>query len=167
MSRILIVDDAKANVDVLVHALRGEYQISIALDGENALQVARNVRPDLILLDIRLPGISGYEVCRRLTAGGSTRNIPVILQTHLSGTNEQVNGLALGAVDYITKPYDLDLLRARVRTHIELKRHRDELERLVHERTRELERTQTVMIETLSSLAEYRDPETGGHIKRT
>jgi len=114
-----------------------------------------------------MPGMDGYEVCRRLKADENTCEIPVILQTSLVDAEDEAKGLALGAVDYITKPFNFDLLRARMRTHIELKRHRDDLEHLVRERTHELQRTQTVMIESLGTLAEFRDPETGGHIKRT
>src|SRR5207247_439865 len=129
-SRVLIVDDAKASIDLLVHALREDYLISIALDGENALQIARKAKPDLILLDINLPGMSGRDVCKRLATDEATSNIPVIIQTDMTGTQDEVSGLGLGAVDYITKPYNIDLLRIRVRNHIELKRHRDDLERL-------------------------------------
>ena len=166
-SRVLIVDDVKANVDVLVQALQNEYRLSVALDGEHALAIARKTKPDLILLDVSMPGMDGYEVCRRLMLDERTRDIPVILQTALSDAEDEARGLALGAVDYITKPFIPELLRARVRNHLELKRHRDDLERLVQERTRELQRIQTVMIESLGTLAEFRDPETGGHIKRT
>ena len=165
--RILIVDDVKANVDLLVELLRSDYKLSVAMNGESALTVARKTRPDLILLDVSMPGMDGYEVCRRLAADGETRGIPVILQTSLSDAEDEAKGLALGAVDYVTKPFNTALLKARVRNHLELKRHRDELEALVQERTRELQRTQLVMIESLGTLAEYRDPETGGHIKRT
>jgi putative two-component system response regulator len=166
-SRVLIVDDVKANVDVLVQALRHDYKLSVALDGESALAIARKAKPDLILLDVSMPDMDGYQVCRRLMSDEAMRDIPVILQTALSDAEDEAWGLALGAVDYITKPFNAELLRARVRNHIELKRHRDDLERLVQERTRDLQRTQTVMIESLGTLAEFRDPETGGHIKRT
>jgi putative two-component system response regulator len=165
--RILIVDDVKANVDLLVEVLRSDYKLSVAMNGESALAVARKTRPDLILLDVSMPGMDGYEVCRRLAEEEGTRGIPVILQTALSDAADEARGLALGAVDYITKPFNTDLLKARVRNHLELKRHRDDLEALVRERTHELQRTQMVMIEALGTLAEYRDPETGGHIKRT
>ena len=165
--RILIVDDVKANVDLLVELLRNDYKLSVAMNGETALAIARKTRPDLILLDVSMPGMDGYEVCRRLAADGETRGIPVILQTSRTDAEDEARGLALGAVDYIIKPFHPELLRARVRNHLELKRHRDDLEALVEERTRELQRTQTVMIESLGTLAEYRDPETGGHIKRT
>ncbi len=165
--RILIVDDVKANVDLLVELLRDDYKLSVAMNGETALAIARKTRPDLILLDVSMPGLDGYEVCRRLAADGETCGIPIILQTSLSDAEDEARGLALGAVDYVTKPFNPALLKARVRNHLELKRHRDSLEALVQERTRELQRTQMVMIESLGTLAEYRDPETGGHIKRT
>lgn len=166
-SRVLIVDDVKANVDVLVQALRNDYELYVAMDGESALAIARKAKPDLILLDVSMPGMDGYEVCRRLMSDEGTRNIPVILQTSLSDAEDEARGLALGAVDYITKPFNPNLLRARVRNYIELKRHGDDLECLVQERTLELQRTQMVMIESLGTLAEYRDPETGGHVNRT
>ena len=124
--RILIVDDVKANVDLLVELLRHDYKLSVAMNGESALAIARKTRPDLILLDVSMPGMDGYEVCRRLAADGETRGIPVILQTSLSDAEDEAKGLALGAVDYITKPFNPELLRARVRNHLELKRHRDE-----------------------------------------
>src|SRR6185503_4394760 len=130
-TRVLVVDDVKSDVDVLVLALRDEHRISVALDGASALEIARRLRPDLILLDVGLPGMDGYEVCRRLAEDDATRGIPVILQTSRTAVEDQARGLGLGAVDYITKPLNANLLQARVRNHIELKRYRDRLERLV------------------------------------
>jgi putative two-component system response regulator len=121
----------------------------------------------VILLDIMMPDMDGYEVCRQLKAVASTQHIPVIFLTAMADAEDEAQGLSLGAVDYITKPINPELVRARVRNHLELKQYRDSLEELVKERTRELQLTQAVMIESLATLAEYRDPETGGHIKRT
>jgi putative two-component system response regulator len=114
-----------------------------------------------------MPEMDGYEVCRQLKSAEVTRHIPVIFLTAMADSEDEAKGLALGAVDYITKPINPELVRARVRNHLELKRHRDHLEQLVRVKTREVQLTQAVMIESLATLAEYRDPETGGHIKRT
>ncbi len=165
---ILLVDDNTANLQVLRDTLdQPEHKLLIAKNGQTALAIARKALPSLILLDIMMPEMDGYEVCRQLKTGDDTRYIPVIFLTALADAENEAKGLALGAVDYLTKPLNPELVRARVRTHLELKRHRDHLEHLVAERTRELLMVQTVMIESLATLAEYRDPETGGHIKRT
>jgi putative two-component system response regulator len=166
--KILLVDDNTANLQVLRETLDGlGYKLLIAENGQSALEIVRKASPDLILLDIMMPDMDGYEVCRKLKAAASTRHIPVIFLTAMADAEDEARGLSLGAVDYITKPINPELVRARVRNHLELKQYRDSLEELVKERTRELQLTQAVMIESLATLAEYRDPETGGHIKRT
>jgi putative two-component system response regulator len=167
-SKILLVDDNTANLQVLRETLDGVgYKLLIAKNGMSALEIVRKAAPDLILLDIMMPEIDGYEVCRRLKADAATQHIPVIFLTAMAEAGDEAKGLALGAVDYITKPINPELVRARVRNHLELKRHQDHLEHLVRMKTRELQLNQAVMIESLATLAEYRDPETGGHIKRT
>ncbi|MCK5312440.1 MAG: response regulator, partial [Desulfobacteraceae bacterium] len=164
---VLIVDDTEENVDILVEALGNDYDVSVAMDGESALEYIHEHQPVLILLDIMMPGMDGYEVCRKLKQDTTTKEIPIIFLTALAKEQDEAKGLALGAVDYITKPFSSHLVKARVRNQLELKLHRDHLEQLVRARTQELELTQEVTIETLGTLAEYRDPETGGHIKRT
>ncbi len=130
-SRILIVDDAPENIRILGDALKGDHRISFAVNGREALGIARSDNvPDLILLDIVMPEMDGYEVCRQLKAGKKTRNIPVIFITAKSDEEDETKGLGLGAVDYITKPFSKAIVKARVRTHLELKRHRDILENL-------------------------------------
>ena len=114
-----------------------------------------------------MPGMDGYEVCRRLKENPETRGIPVIFLTAMTGENEEARGLSLGAVDYIAKPFSPELVKSRVNNQIELKRYRDRLEDLVRDRTSELAATQEVAIYCLASLTETRDPETGGHILRT
>lgn len=167
-STILIVDDTPANIDVLTAALRDDYRIIVATRGKKALQLAVcEDPPDLILLDIMMPEMDGYETCERLKMDAQTRRIPVIFVTALSDEEDEAHGLAVGGVDYITKPFSPSLVKARVGNHIALKRHRDNLEELVEERTRELMLTRDVTIEAMGTLAEYRHPETGGHIKRT
>ena len=166
--KILLVDDNTTNLQLLHETLDGQgYRLLIAKNGKTALAIARKANPDLILLDIMMPEMDGYEVCRRLKSDGKTDRIPVIFITALADEDDEAKGLALGAVDYITKPFNPELVRARVGIHLELKQHQDHLEQLVKQRTRRLELTQAVTIESLATLAEYRDPETGGHIKRT
>ncbi|MGD9016632.1 MAG: response regulator [Desulfobacterales bacterium] len=165
---LLLVDDSTTNLQVLRESLSGSgYKLLIAKSGPAALATARKALPDLILLDIMMPDMDGYEVCRRLKADHDTRRIPVIFLTALAGIDDEAKGLALGAVDYITKPIVPELVRVRVRNHLALKRYQNELEIEVRRQTRDLALTQAVMIESLATLAEYRDPETGGHIKRT
>ena len=166
-SIVLVVDDTETNIDILVETLGDAFDVSVAMDGEGALESVASEPPDLILLDIMMPGMDGYEVCSRLKEDPATRDIPVIFVTAMGDAQDEEKGLALGAVDYITKPIQPALVKARVRNQLELKRHRDHLEELVRERTLQLELTQEATIESLAALAEYRDPETGGHIKRT
>jgi putative two-component system response regulator len=167
MRSVLVVDDTEANVDILVESLGDEYDVRVAMDGESALAQVAEEPPDIILLDIMMPGIDGYEVCRRLKLEQKSASIPILFLTAMTDAQDEARGLRLGAVDYITKPFNPDLVKARVRNHLELKRHRDHLEELVELRTRELALLQEATIESLATLAEYRDPETGGHIKRT
>lgn len=129
--RILIVDDAPENIKVLNEALKTDYKISFATNGKEALRIAANeASTDLILLDIVMPGIDGYEVCKRLKADERTSNIPIIFITAKNEEEDETRGFELGAVDYITKPFSKAIVKARVRTHLELKRHRDILENL-------------------------------------
>ncbi len=164
---ILVVDDTETNIDILVETLGDAYNVSVAMDGESALEYIAESVPDLILLDIMMPGMDGYEVCRNLKKSEFTKDVPVIFLTAMTEEQDESRGLELGAVDYITKPFSPELVRMRVKNQLELKQHRDNLEELVQERTMELIVTQDATIYALATLAEYRDPETGGHIKRT
>ncbi|MBF0582789.1 MAG: response regulator [Magnetococcales bacterium] len=137
---ILVVDDQAELVELLVITLKKEYTVKVAIHGSLALQIAEMGGVDLILLDVLMPEMSGYEVCRQLKANPATRDIPIIFLTGKQHIDDEAEGFALGAVDYIHKPPNPQLLRARIATQLELKRHRDHLERLVQERTRELER---------------------------
>ncbi|HCY83870.1 MAG TPA: two-component system response regulator [Desulfobacteraceae bacterium] len=164
---ILVVDDTEANIDILVETLGSDHDVRVALNGAAALDAVSHDPPDLILLDIVMPEMDGYQVCEILKNQPDTRDIPVIFITALSDARDEKKGLGLGAVDYITKPFSTELVRARVANHLELKRHRDTLARLVAQRTRELNLAREATIHSLAGLAETRDPETGGHILRT
>ena len=124
-SRILIVDDAKANVDILVEALKGEYKLGVALDGASALrQIEKNV-PDLVLLDIVMPDLDGYEVCRRLRADERTRDVPVIFLSSLEDVRNKAQGFEVGGNDYLTKPFEVLEIKARVRSLLRAKAYAD------------------------------------------
>jgi len=164
---LLVVDDADINIDIIIEALGEDYNVRVAADGAAALRSVKKALPDLILLDIMMPVMDGFEVCRRLKDDPTARDIPIIFLTALNEDADEARGLELGAVDYITKPFNPAIVKARVRNHLELKRHRNHLEELVKKRTADLERTQEATIAGMALLAEYRDPETGGHIQRT
>lgn len=164
---VLAVDNSETDLELLMEDVGDAFEMRVALSGEAALQSVAVEKPDLILLDVNMPGMDGYEVCRRLKANPQSHDIPVIFLTGMDNEKNEVLGLSLGAVDYITKPISAALMKARVKNHLELKRHRDHLEELVTERTLELTRTQEITIYCLASLVETRDPETGGHILRT
>jgi sigma-B regulation protein RsbU (phosphoserine phosphatase) len=123
--RVLIVDDVKANVDMLVEALRGDFKLSVALDGEAALRAVERSAPDLLLLDIVMPGIDGYEVCRRLRADPATREIPIMFLSSLEDVQDKARGFELGANDYLTKPFEILEVKARVRSLLKAKAYAD------------------------------------------
>ncbi|RTR37881.1 two-component system response regulator [Shewanella canadensis] len=171
---ILAVDDTPANIDVVKGVLSERYFVQAAINGQMALKIIEKNKPDLILLDIMMPGMDGYEVCQKLKADEATRGIPVIFLTAKAEVEDETRGLELGAVDYITKPISPPILIERVKTHLELKSARDFLKRQneileekVIERTRQMEELQDVSMVAMGSLAEARDPETGNHIRRT
>lgn len=124
---ILIVDDEVTNIEIMNAVLEDSYEICFATSGEQAIEVARQVLPDLILLDVMMPGIDGYDVCERIKSERLLADVPVIFTTGLTNQDAEVRGLSLGAIDYITKPIQPVVLRARVANHIELKRLRDQL----------------------------------------
>ena len=172
---ILVVDDTPDNITLLCGLLGDQYKNKVATNGNKALQIAfADPHPDLILLDIMMPDMDGYEVCRRLKENPATESIPVIFLTAKSQDEDETKGFELGAVDYITKPITPAILMARVQTHIALKQARNSLEEQndiledqVKERTKQLEGLQDALIISMASLAETRDNETGHHIRRT
>lgn len=164
---MLVVDDAPENIDVLYAILAPLYNVKVATGGEKALNIIMSDHPpDLILLDVVMPGIDGYEVCRRIKADPERHNIPVMFVTSMEEQKDEEFGLALGAEDYITKPYNPAIVLARVKTHLALYDQTRELERRVELRTRELQNTRLQIIQRLGRAAEYRDNETGYHVLR-
>jgi phosphoserine phosphatase RsbU/P len=119
--RVLIVDDVKANVDILVQALSGEYKLSVALGGQQALDAVRRGPPDLILLDIVMPDIDGYEICRRLRAAEATRELPIMFLSSLEDVKDKARGFEVGGNDYLTKPFEILEVKARVRSLLKAK----------------------------------------------
>jgi putative two-component system response regulator len=178
-STLLIVEDTEANIDVLMDALGEDYELLVAMDGASALEtlataLAEGHPPGLILLDIMMPGMDGYQVCERIKADPASAAIPVIFLTALTEVASKTRGFQVGAVDYVTKPFEILEVRSRVETHLALAQARHALanqnqllEEQVRQRTRELVMTQDVTIHALAGLAETRDNETGGHIRRT
>ena len=124
-SRILIVDDAKTNIDILVQALRDEYKLSVAVDGASALRAVEKTPPDLVLLDIVMPGIDGYEVCRQLRAQEQTRELPVMFLSALEDVKDKARGFEIGGNDYLTKPFEVLEVKARVRSLLKAKAYAD------------------------------------------
>jgi putative two-component system response regulator len=151
---ILAVDDEASNLQLLRHILQDQYRLLFAKDAARALDLARQERPNLILLDVMMPGMTGYEACRILKADPATAAIPVIFATALNDPDDEVTGFEAGAVDYITKPLSPPIVRARVRTHLSLVR------------ADELKETRLQIVQRLGLAAEYKDNETGLHVIR-
>ncbi|MBF0383659.1 MAG: response regulator [Magnetococcales bacterium] len=172
-ARIFVVDDTPSNIDVLMETLSSRYDISVALDGETALEDIPETNPDLILLDVMMPGLDGYTVCKRLKEDPNTAEIPVIFITAKQEVTDETTGFAVGAVDYITKPFSPAVVQSRVNTHLQLVKAKKELaeqnqilDRKVRERTQELVETRLQIIQRLGRAAEYKDNETGLHVIR-
>ena len=172
---VLVVDDTPENLTLMAALLKDTYKVKVANHGDKGLKIAMSDNPpDLILLDIMMPDIDGYEVCRRLKADPATRDIPIIFLTAKSDIEDERKGLELGAADYITKPISPPIVMARVATQLSLKASadflrdkNDFLEQEVAKRTQEVMAIQEVTILAMASLAETRDSDTGNHIRRT
>jgi putative two-component system response regulator len=172
---IMVVDDTPANLELLVEMLRGQgYRVQAFARGALALQAARRRAPDLVLLDLNMPEMSGYDVCRELKALPTTRDVPIIFISAQTETPDKVSAFALGAVDFVSKPFQFAEVQARVATHLrlhgltcELEQHKMRLEVDVDEKARALASAQQATIMALVQLASSRDDDTGGHIDRT
>lgn len=170
---ILIVDDDTINIDILLEALQDDYRLGIAKNGAKALEYVENTKPDLILLDIMMPEIDGFEVCRKLKSADETRDIAVIFLTALQDTANKYKGFELGAVDYITKPFNAVEVKARVHTHLSVKRMSEKLadqnillQSKVEEKTHQIQSIFKSTIQVMAQMVETRDPYIAGHQQR-
>jgi putative two-component system response regulator len=170
---VLVVDDEEANIDIMLEILGDDYDVSVAMDGSGTLESVRDNLPDLILLDILMPDMDGYEVCRKLKADRKTRDIPVIFVTSMSDVEDETMGFDVGAVDYITKPVSPPIVRSRVKTHLALYDQNRVLEEKVRQRTKELlqansklEKSYVQTVELSFDLLNLYDDYLGSHCKR-
>ena len=171
---ILAVDDIPENLDVVKSILTPQYIVQATVKGEIALKIAQKQKPDLILLDIMMPDMDGYEVCQKIKENQVTQDIPVIFLTGQDSITDEFLGLEVGAVDYISKPINPPVLMARIKAHLslaetrkELKKHKENLEQMVQKKVKQLSNSKLAMIFSLAKLAESRDNETGEHLLRT
>ena len=163
---VLLVDDIKENIDILNEILKDDYKIKAATNGKTALMIAEKFRPDIILLDIIMPEMDGYEVCRCLKENPVTKNIPVIFVTAKDEDIDEAKGFEVGAADYISKPIRSLIVKSRVKTQLALSHQMYELSKQVEKRTRELKKTQVEVIKMLGRASEFKDNETGTHVLR-
>lgn len=171
--RILVVDDTRTNLEILVEILGEAYDVSVALSGFEALELVKLCPFDLILLDIMMPIMDGYEVLEKIKSIESYDSVPVMFISALSDIKNKTKGFNLGAVDYIVKPFNIEEVKSRVKTHLQLRTalmaledQNEILEHKVEERTHEVRMIQQATMMSFASLAEFRDSETGAHIKR-
>ncbi|MDK9761029.1 two-component system response regulator [Vibrio fortis] len=164
---VLVIDDTPSNLDVLTGILKDTYQVKVAINGHIGIKIAKTVpQPDLILLDIMMPDIDGFEVCRQLKSQPNTAHIPIIFVTAKIDPEDEVKGLSLGAVDYLTKPITPQIALQRVKTHIALYDQQRALFSQVKEKTREINLGKLETLNILGRAAEFKDNETGMHVMR-
>lgn len=163
---VLIVDDTVENIDVLEAILMDDYKLKAATKGKVALKIAEKFQPDIILLDIMMPEMDGYEVCKKLKDNPITSHIPVIFITAMNEEKDEEKGFNVGAIDYITKPVSPVIVKARLRTHLALANQQKELDIQVKEKTKELNKSREDLVKRLGLAAEYKDNETGLHVIR-
>jgi putative two-component system response regulator len=164
---IMLIDDDLTNLQTGKNALQADYNVMTVVSGKRALELLEMKTPDLILLDIDMPEMDGYEVIKRLKANCSTRNIPVMFLTALNNADNEYEGFSLGAADYITKPFNEKILKKRIETHLLLAEHTNNLKTLVEKKTEKIVQLQDAILSTVAELVEFRDDNTGGHIDRT
>jgi len=165
MAKILVIDDTPEYIEMLSSIL-SEYEVYAAKEGKKGILLAETVQPDLILLDINMPLMTGYEVCRRLKQMEKVRHIPVIFLTANDGSDYEEIGFNLGAVDFISKPFHAALLKARVRTHVSLFQLQSNLQAQVDSQTEEIRKLNHEMTYLSASIAELKSKETGQHLRR-
>lgn len=174
LAKVLIVDDTEFNIDIIYGALEDLYDVRVAMSGPEALSLVELDPPDIILLDISMPDMDGFEVCERLKAMPTAMDIPVVFISANSHLESKVKAFSVGGVDYIVKPFDILEIKSRIQNHLELKFSREilssanqNLGKLIAMKTLEVTQMRSAIIQTLASLAETRDDDTGKHIIRT
>ncbi len=166
--KIMIIDDNVTNLNIARMALDQHYEVLLIPSGEKALKLFERITPDLILLDVDMPGMSGFDVIRQIKQSTlPVHNVPVIFVTAKDDSTSEFDGLNLGAVDYITKPFSFPLLLKRVQLHLQLQRYSQNLEKMVEEKTKVITELQYSIVHVLSDMVERRDGSTGGHLIRT
>lgn len=164
---ILVIDDSVTNLKLAEKTLKPFYKVSLLISGAQTLKFLSKNKPDLILLDIDMPDMDGYETLSKIRENQDLDNIPVIFLTSISDSEGEVKGFELGAVDVITKPFIPQSMLSRIKMHLELSGYKNDLENKVYEKTEMIEHLQDVMMLSLAELVECRDENTGGHVKRT
>lgn len=174
MPTVLVVDDAPANLSLLAGLLQSDYRVKLAASGQKALELVQRAVPDLILLDVMMPEMDGYEVCQRLKAEAATRDVPVLFLTAMTQTEDEARGFQVGAADFIQKPINPVVLQARVRTHLQMKSYQDELrdrndwlQKELSQRLVQVDQLRESTLHVMISFAEFRDEATGHHVRRT
>ncbi|MDR1669352.1 MAG: response regulator [Oscillospiraceae bacterium] len=164
---VIVIDDEATNLQILKDILQEDYTVRLSPSGERALTFMAQHIPDLILTDLQMPGLNGYDLIKALQNNPLWKDIPVLILTAQEDRESEEMGFSLGAVDYIRKPISSGVVKARVRLHLELQNHRKNLEGLVNVRTDQLRKTQDAILNILANMTAFRDNETGAHIKRT
>ncbi len=164
---ILVVDDSVTNLKLAEQTLKPYYKVTLLVSGEQTLKFLSKNKPDLILLDIKMPGMDGFETIKAIKDNEFTKDIPVIFLTAISESASELKGLKMGAIDFIAKPFVPEVMLRRVSMQIELKNYRDNMEKLVREKTKMVEQLQDVIVLSITDLVEFRDKITGGHARRT
>jgi putative two-component system response regulator len=174
MPTVLVVDDAPANLSLLAGLLQNDHRVKLAASGAKALELVQRAAPDLILLDVVMPDMDGYEVCQRLKADPATRAIPVLFLTAMTQTEDEARGFQVGAADFIQKPINPVVLQARVSTHLRIKAYQDELRARnatlqdeLLQRLQQVDQLREATLHVMISFAEFRDEATGHHVRRT
>ena len=170
---VLVVDDENSNIMALTHLLSPAYTVYAAKNGQNAIAAAEKYLPDIILLDVLMPGMSGYDVLKRLKSKAETVHIPVVFLTGKSDAKSELEGLSLGAIDYISKPFSPPLLLKRIEHHLLVESQKQELvdfsnnlRKMVETKTKTVVELQNAVLQTMAELVEFRDDITGGHVER-
>jgi len=167
LSHILVIDDNVTNLKLAEQVLKNYYKVTLLTSGEQALKFLSKAIPDLVLLDINMPGLNGFETYEAINSMYGEKKIPVIFLTAQSDVESEVAGLKMGAVDFITKPFIPETMLSRINSHLELEQYQKNLENIIKDKTETILKMQDAIVSSLVELVELRNGETGGHVKRT